>query len=191
MGAPNASNVIIPGKGAVFLADTGTTPPNYKTLSPLSPTTPWECLGHTSVENQIALSKDGGDATTFDSWWEAAIEVQRAATTWSVNVNALELSADTFDLAFNGTLENTSETGGYLVPSEIKAVTKAMFVLAVQGDKRMGLYFPNVSITLGDAPEFDAEKLFEIPLSASILSYNGNVMEWFHPSFDKAAGTGE
>lgn len=186
MGAPSAGNVIIPGRGAIFTAEPGTTPPDYHVITPYAPGTGWSSLGHTSVENNVSLSKDGGEATFYDSWWEAAIAVTKSPTNWSVTVGALELSKDNFDLAFSGELETKSITGGYLVPSDIKAVSKAMFVLAVQGEKRMGLYLPSVSISLGDAPAFDREALFELPLAASILSYEGNSMEWFHPSLDKA-----
>lgn len=186
MGAPSASNIIIPGKGAIFKGAVGADVPNYKTLSPLGTQTGgWSCLGHTSKENMVSLSKDGGDVTSFDSWWEAAIDVQRAPLTWGVTVNTLEVTKDNFDLAFNGKLETESETGGYLVPADIQATEIALFILAMQGTKRMGLYIPRVSISLGDAPSFDAEALFELPLSASILSYEGNVIEWFHPSLDK------
>lgn len=186
MAPPNAGNVIIPGRGAIFTAAPGATPPDYHTLTPLNPPVAWSSLGHTSVENNVALSKDGGEATFYDSWWEAAIAVTKSPTNWSVTVGALELSKNTFDLAFSGELEEATATGGYLVPSDITSVNKALFILALQGEKRMGLYLPSVSVSLGDAPSFDREALFEIPLSASILSYNGNSMEWFHPSLDKA-----
>jgi hypothetical protein len=183
----NSSNVIIPGKGAAFIAEPGATPVNYKTVTPSTLPVGWKSLGHTSVENQVALSKEGGEATIYDSWWEAAIDVTRSPNQWGVTVNALELSKDNFDIAFNGELETTTETGGYLVPADVVAVEKALFILAVQGTKRMGVYFPKVSMTLGDAPEFDRESLFELPLSASIMTYEGAVMEWFHPALDKVA----
>lgn len=184
----NASNVIIPGRGAVFLADPGTDAPNYKTISPDNLPAGWASLGHTSKDNAVSLSTDGGDATTYDSWWTAAIAVTYDAKTWSVTANALEISQATLDLAFGGELETDSETGGYVVPSEVVAVDKALFVLAMQGTKRMGLYLPKTSVTLGDAPTFSPDALFEIPLSAQVLADDvKGLMEWFHPALDKAA----
>ncbi len=190
MAAPSADNVIIPGKGAIFVAEVGATPPDYKTVSPTAPGTGWTCLGHTSVENNVSLSKDGGDATSYDSWWDNGIEVTYASTTWSLTVGALEVTKENFDLAFNGEAETVTDHGGYLVPSSIVANKKALFIVAIQGDKRLGLYIPNASVSLGDAPAFDREALFEVPLSANILAYEGNVMEWFHKNLDKAAGSG-
>jgi hypothetical protein len=184
----DATNVIIPGKGAIFIGEPGITPPNYKTMSPSAPGTGWAWLGNTSVENNVSLSKDGGDPTTYDGWWDAGIEVTYAATTWTITVNALEMTKTNFDLAFGGKAEIASTTGGYLVPSDVQSVKKSLFVLAVQGTKRLGLYLPNVSVTLGDAPAFDRESLFELPLSGNVLaSPDGNVMEWFAKALDKAA----
>jgi hypothetical protein len=182
----DSKNVIIPGRGAVLLAEPGATPPDYHTVDPRNPPTGWKSLGHTSVENNVSLSKDGGETTTYDSWWEPAIDSIQSPTKWSGTANALEISSATLDLAFSGELETTSTTGGYLVPADISAVEKALLILAVQGNKRMAIYLGRAAITLGDAPSFDREALFEVPLSFSILSYEGHTMEWFHPALDKA-----
>lgn len=190
MAAPSADNVIIPGKGAIFVAEVGATPPDYKTVTPTAPGQGWVCLGHTSVENNVSLSKDGGDPTSYDSWWDSGIDVTYASTSWTMTVGALEITKANFDLAFNGEAEEATTNGGYLVPSSIVASKKAIFVVAIQGDKRLGLYIPNASISLGDAPTFDREALFEVPLSASLLAYEGNVMEWFHKNLDKAVQAG-
>lgn len=181
MAGMNAAAVIIPGRGAVFSADSGTTPPAYLTMTPAAPGTGWTCLGHTSKDNSVALNKDGGDATSYDSWWQAALAVTYDPNKWSVNVNPLQMEVGVLDLAFNGSLD---EDNGYIVPSSIVAVEKALFVLAMQGTNRMGLYLPKVSITLGDAPSFDPTKLFEIPLTGQILDSDGALMKWYHPALE-------
>lgn len=181
MAGMNAANVIIPGRGAIFTADPLTAAPAYKTMSPESPGTGWVSLGHTSKENAVALGKEGGEATTYDSWWAAALAVTYSSNTWSVTINALQIDAGVLDLAFNGEVD---EDGGYIVPAEVEAVDKALFILAVQGSKRMGLYLPKVSITLGDAPSFDPTKLFEVPLAASVLANENTLMKWYHPALE-------
>jgi hypothetical protein len=184
----SADNIIIPGKGAVFIGAVGATPPDYKTITPSAPGAAWTWLGNTSVDNNVALSKDGGDSTQYDGWWDNGLDVTYAATNWSLTINALEISKANMDLAFSGKSEVATTSGGYLVPSDVASVKKAVFIVAVQGTKRLGLHLPNVSITLGDAPAFDREALFEIPLSGNILAdANGNLMEWFHKALDKSA----
>ncbi len=181
MAGMNAANVIIPGRGAIFTAAPSTLPPAYKTMTPEAPGTGWVSLGHTSKENAVALSKEGGEITSFDSWWTAALAVIYSSNTWSVTVNALQIDVGVLDLAFNGELD---EDEGYIVPAAVTAVDKALFILAVQGSKRMGLYLPKVSITLGDAPSFDPTRLFEVPLSAAVLADENTLMKWYHPGLE-------
>jgi hypothetical protein len=180
--AMNAANVIIPGRGAIFTAEALTAFPDYTTMTPETPGAGWVSMGHTSMENAVSLSKEGGEVTTFDSWWTAALAVIYGSNSWTVTVNALQMDAGTLDLAFSGELDATN--GGYVVPANIVAVEKALFILAMQGTKRMGLYLPKVSITLGDAPTFDPSRLFEIPLSAAVLADDNTLMQWFHPALD-------
>lgn len=184
MAGMTAANVIIPGRGAIFTADVGTAAPNYKTITPDTGGA-WDCLGHTSKENAVSIGKEGGDVTSYDSWWADALAVTYGSNSWTLTVNALELAPHVLDLAFGGELEETTTTGGYVVPASVVAVEKALFLLALQGTKRMGLYLPKVSITLGDAPTFDPTRFLEIPLSAAVLSDSDALMEWFHPSLDK------
>lgn len=181
MSGMNADAVMIPGRGAIFTAAVSTAPPAYKTMSPETPGTGWTSLGHTSKENAVGLSKSGGEATSFESWWAAALAVIYSSTTWAVTVNALQIDAGVLDLAFNGSLDDDD---GYIVPASVVAVDKALFVLAVQGTKRMGLYLPKVSITLGDAPTFDPTRLFEVPLSAAVLADDNTLMKWYHPALE-------
>ena len=61
----NANATTIPGKGTVLVAPPDTAAPtDYETLDPTG-TLPggWEALGHTSRDNNVSLSKSGGDAT--------------------------------------------------------------------------------------------------------------------------------
>lgn len=187
MAGMNAANVIIPGRGAIFLAAPSTAPLAYKTATPDVPgTAGWACLGHTSKDNSVALSKDGGEAQSYDSWWAAALAVVYDPTTWNVTVNALQIETGVLDLAFNGTIDTD---GGYIVPAQVEAVDRAVFILAMQGTKRMGLYLPRVSITLGDAPSFDPSKMFEIPLTGAILADGDKVMKWYHPGLELQAAS--
>ena len=70
--------------------------------------------------------------------------------TLSAQCFSLQIDRTTLDLAFNGVVD--PEDYGYIVPSAITAVERALFILAVDGTERLGLYNPRASITLGDAP---------------------------------------
>ena len=77
----NASSLVIPGKGTVLVAAPDTAPPNYLTIDPTGTVGGgWEALGHTSRDNNVSLSKSGGDASTVGSWWDEAVRSTYSAT---------------------------------------------------------------------------------------------------------------
>lgn len=183
--ALNNAATILPGRGTVFVGEPGVAPPDYKAIDPLDESTypDLECIGHTSRDNTVALSKDGGDATQIGSWWDEALRTSYESTTWGLTVNSLQVDALTLGLAFGG---GTAQDGYFAVSAATQAVNKALFVLCVDTSARMGLWFPNTPITIGDAPEIAVDKLFEVQLSASVLTDNatGERFRIYHPALD-------
>ena len=182
--------VFLPGRGTVFTADPGTTPFDYKTVDPRDPSTfeGWDCWGHTSRDNTVALSKDGGDSTQLGSWWDAAILDSRAPTSWSWTANSLQVDRTTMSMAFPG---GEVRNGAYWVPSADRTIEKAAFILMEDGSgNRMGIYLPHTPLALGDAPEIDIENFFEVQIAGSILSddTSGDRIGFFHPKFDTTGG---
>lgn len=183
----NSNATIIPGKGTVLVADPDTTPPtDYLTLdptaTPLVGATGWNALGHTSRENTVGMTKEGGEASQSGSWWEEALDSSYAATNWGITVNSLQVDALTLGLAFGGGTLDTVK-GSYLV-KDIKPQKKALFVLMVGGNTRMAFYIPNTTVSIGDAPEIAIDTFFEVSLSAAILNspITGGRWEIFHPA---------
>lgn len=186
----NPAATIIPGKGTVLVADPDTAAPeNYETLDPrtLAGGSGWQALGHTSRENSVAMNKEGGEATQSGSWWEEALDSSYAATTWGLTVNSLQVDALTLGLAFGGGTLDTS-AGSYLV-KDIVPQAKALYILMIGGNRRMGIYVPNTTISIGDAPEIPTDTFFEISLSASILNSptSGARFQFFHPALKASA----
>ena len=185
----NNSAVFLPGRGIPFVAAPDTAPPDYKTMTPSNPGDGWTALGHTSRDNNASYTKNGGEAETKGTWWTPAFRTTYTDVNWLLTVNSLQIDRTTLDLAFNGTVD--PDDYGYIVPSAITAVERALFILAVDGTERLGLYNPRASITLGDAPSFDPSSFFEVPLSASVLDSEelGGIMKWYHPALEPAAIT--
>jgi hypothetical protein len=170
--ALNANALILPGRGTVFVGNVDATPPAASSLAAITPAAPptgYECIGHTSRDNAVAYSKDGGDATQLGSWWDDAIVTTYDPVTWSLTVNSLQVAdSTTLELAFGGgTLDDTA---GFFEFGNTVAVDKSVFVLMVDGAKRLGIYHPNTSVSLGDAPEVATDAFFEIQLAAQLLN---------------------
>lgn len=182
----NSNATILPGRGTVFFGDPDATPLDYKTVDPSDPLTfeNYELLGHTSRENTVALSKDGGDATQHGSWWTAGMRESREPTQWSWTVNSLQVDRTTLNLAWPG---GTVRDGAFWVPSSDRSIEKSAFILIEDASARMGLYFPRTPMQIGDAPELAVDALFEIQLQGSILSSNdtGDRIGIFHPQLEE------
>lgn len=178
--AMDSATTLIPGRGTVFVAPTGTTVPTLNTVDPntINTFTGWDCIGHTSRENTVSLSKDGGDVNTLGSWWDDALRTTKDPTTWSLTFNSLQMDKLTLGLAFGG---GTSAAGKFTVPSVSATVSRALYVLMVDGSGRMAIHCPKADITLGDAPEVSVDGFFEVQLRATVLADGNRLMEWFHP----------
>ena len=172
----NSSSLIIPAHGTVFTAPSGTKPPadpltKFK-LQDDGPT-PWKNLGHTSKENAIAFTKEGGDKTTLDTFLASSVRVAKDGVSWGLTINALQMDKATLDLAFGG--EFDPATGGYTIAEE-STRNVALFLLFQDATASLAFWLPNVDLSAGDAPSVDPSNFFEIPLSASILSAASSVI---------------
>lgn len=184
--AADAGTLFIPGHGTVFRAPANTPMPEAgPTAFSLGSTVPtgWTSLGHTSKENMISFSTDGGDARVLDTWLQDAVRTIYASVNWTLGINALQLDKPTLDLAFNGAVD--SDDGGYIIPASNGGLENALFVLAQDTTASLGFYIPNTSTKLGDSPVFDTENFTELPLSSSIQAAAANVIP---PLADGRAG---
>ena len=167
--ALNAATVILPGRGTVFTAPANTVPFDKDTVNAATTSTytGWNCLGHTSRDNTVGLSKEGGEATSRGSWYDPNLRATRDPNSWGFTVNSLQLDALTLGLAFPG---GEIRGGAFWVPSATGSAERAIYILMIDGPATGGLYFPRVDISIGDAPEISVDSFFEIQLSGSMLS---------------------
>lgn len=172
----DASTLVIPGHGTVFTADKDTAPPaNPLTAFSLTGTAPanWTSLGHTSKANTIAFTKEGGEQESLDTFLADAVRTTTAATSWGVNIPALQIDKENLDLAFNGGFDAT--TGGYTVATP-SPVARALFLFFQDTTGALGFWIPNTVVTLGDPPSVDPTQFFELPLAAKIQSADAEVI---------------
>lgn len=172
----DATTLVIPGHGTVFHAPVNTKPP----ASPLASfnlqsdgPTPWKNLGHTSKQNTIAFTKEGGDKETLDSFLADGVRTSIASTSWGVNVAALQFDETSLDLAFNGDFDPS--TGGYTVTSPAP-LSVALFLYFQDTTGAVGFWLPNTEVSLGDAPSVDTAQFLELPLSVSILAASNAII---------------
>lgn len=176
----------IPGFGTVFLAPPNTAlPPEGVTAFTRETESvgDWENFGHTSRDNTISLSVEGGDATTKGSWLRSALITQYADVTWSAAGSSIQTDKKTVQRIFNGW--DTANGKGTVIGQGKKARELAMLILADDDTGKLAFYEPKVAFTFGDAPSFDVENFFELPFAATFLAPAAGVLP---PGPDGRAG---
>lgn len=176
----NATTLIIPARGTVFIAAPNTKPgadPLGTAATSFDITkdgpTGWTNLGHTSKENTIGFTKEGGERESLGTFLAESVRTTQSDVSWGITVNALQIDKPTLDLAFDGAID--PDTGGYVVAGG-SSKNVAAFLLLQDTTAKLGFWLPNIDMSLGDAPSVDTANFFELPLSASILSVPNEII---------------
>ena len=171
--------VLKPGTGYIYLAPPDTAKPDV--TDPLAPGGSWSNLGHTSLENGVEFGRDGDDPETLGSWQNPALRTTDPVITYSLTMNALQASADTYQLYFGAGPEAIQPDGSFRIPARPVAQVKALLVVAVDGTSYVPLWHPRVSLLGSDAITFDPAALVEFPVTATFLGsslIDGALGEW-------------
>jgi hypothetical protein len=181
--------VLIPGTGYGFINPTvGATPPATTTsaiaaldLTAATLATGWTNIGHTAREDNVSLSREGGDVTVQGSWQSSALRSVTAPIIYTIALNALQIDNEVFKMYFGGGV--ATGTDRFDLPDSPTPVDRALFVVMVDGTTRLPLYVPKASIIGSDAVEVDAEDFLQFSLSATVLKNTGSPLaSFFHPN---------
>lgn len=168
------SAVIIPGTGYVYLAPSGTAKPSSLTVPP----TPWDNIGHTSRDNGLTITRDGGDSNILGTWQNPVLRDRRDPITFAITMGLLQVSNAVLELYFGG--GDKSVVGTFGVPLVSTPVERAMFVRIIDGAYEAPLYIPKVAIASDDDVSVDVEAFLEFPVRATVLGVTGsNLLEFY------------
>ena len=167
------SAVYIPGRGEIFLAPSGTAVPADLD----TPAAPWVNLGHTSRDDGLTITRDGGDVETLGTWQNPSLRERKDPTTYAVTMVAHQVDNDVLGLYFGG--GDATGTDVFGVTSSVGTTERAMYVRIVDGVNEFGIYMPKVSISSEDDMEVDPEGFLSFPLRATVLQQSGeNLIEF-------------
>lgn len=169
--------VFIPGTGFIYLAPAETVEP----VSLTAPAAPWENLGHTSREDGLTITRDGGDSEVLGTWQNDSLRERVDPTTLAVTMFAHQVDQTVLGLYFPG--GDAATPGRYGVTSASGSAERALYIRIVDGANEVGLYAPKVSIRSDDDVEVDVEGFLAFPLRATILQVTGsNLMDFIGDS---------
>lgn len=167
------SAVLIPGTGRIYLAAAESARPASLT----APSAPWEEMGHTSLEDGITITRDGGDSEVVGTWQNPSLRERRDATTFALTMVAHQVDNTVLGLYF-GTVD-ASVANELSVTSTTGTTDKAMYIRIIDGANEVGLYLPKVSISSEDDVEVDPEGFLSFPLRATVLQVSGSALMYW------------
>lgn len=173
--------VLLPGTGYFYTAATGTAVPLNKT----APGAPWENLGHTSREDGMTITREGGDTEPLGTWQNSALRTRRDPTTYALTFNLHQIDNTVLELYFGGADIDTA--GVFGVPANFSSTPRALYVRLVDGTTEVGLYVPSVEIAAEDDIEVDVEGFLQLPVRANVLGITGsNLLEFYRAGLGAA-----
>lgn len=167
------SAVLIPGTGELWVAPAETPKP----VTPTAPEAPWENLGHTSREDGLTITRDGGDSEIIGTWQNPSLRERREPTNFAITCFAHQVDNTVLEMYFGpGDVDTAGEFG---VTSAVATIEKALYVRIIDGTNEAGLYVPKVSISSDDDVEVDVEGFLAFPCRMTVLQVTGsNLMTW-------------
>ena len=167
-----------PGTVSVTPTFTGGTTPSA-TFLPTTALNGWVPAGHTSRDDMPEFGFDGGDTEVKGTWQNAQLRevtTEQAADYLTMFLHQFDTSS--FELYY-GTNDSATPgvfgvSGGNAVPLE-----KAVLVIIVDGNTRVGFYAPKASIRRDDSIGMPVDDFATLPIRATFLKLGANnLFEW-------------
>jgi len=170
--ALNDSAVFIPGTGRIYVAPSATAVP----ANLVTPASPWAELGHTSRDNGLTITRDGGDSTVLGTWQNPSLRERRDPTTFAITMELQQIDNVALEMYFG---EGDLADGSFGVATVGDTTERALYVRIIDGAKEVGLYVPKVSIAADDDVSIDVEGFLSLPIRATVLGVTGEpLMTW-------------
>ncbi|MET9861961.1 hypothetical protein ABZY93_22090 [Streptomyces smyrnaeus] len=168
--AVNDAATLVIGSGNYLTAPTGTALPD-DLLSPLSP---WDTVGHTSLEDIFGITSEGGEATVLGTLQNKSLRTKYSARTETMTFTLQQFDTPALRLYF-GANAPTLADGTLGVPVDPVPTICAFLVIFVDGDNYFGFYAPKAEIYRADDMELsDTESLAGLPIGVKPMVYAQN-----------------
>lgn len=187
--------LVVPGHGNV-LVSTGTVaePFDIESFDIMDASTygeDWMSIGYTSKADTVEFNKDGGDASSVDTWEQDGMDTTYEAILWSFVVRALSMQRSMYELAFGGGAYD-SALKGYAM-GDVEPIEKSVMIVFAHNGKRGGIYIRRAKLGVGDAPSVDVENFFQIEIKGDVLASDSTKYKkifWFDARPYKALTAG-
>lgn len=168
--AINDLATLVVGSGNYLTAPVGTAMP-ADLLTPLSP---WQNVGHTSLEDIFGITSEGGEATTIGSLQNKSLRTKYSARTETMTFTLQQFDTAGLKLYF-GSNAPILPDGSVGVPTNPEPTQSAFLAVFVDGDNHFAFYAPRAEIYRADDMAIsDTESLAGLPIGVKPMVHNTN-----------------
>ncbi|MGP3686243.1 phage tail tube protein [Streptomyces sp. IBSNAI002] len=168
--AINDLATLVVGSGNYLTAPVGTTMP-ADLLTPLSP---WQNVGHTSLEDIFGIASEGGEATTIGSLQNKSLRTKYSARTETMTFTLQQFDTAGLKLYF-GSNAPILPDGSVGVPTNPEPTQSAFLAVFVDGDNHFAFYAPRAEIYRSDDMAIsDTESLAGLPIGVKPMVHGNN-----------------
>ncbi|AEK07297.1 major tail protein [Mycobacterium phage Myxus] len=182
--AENDDAVLTAAVGYVYTAPPGTPAPSASALATLDPTKPstwgagltvWDSVGHTSRGTLPEFGFEGGDSEVKGSWQKKKLrEITSEDPVDYLTVVLHQFDEDALSLYYG---ENESdEAGVFGVSGNAGTNEKAVLVIIVDGDFRLGHHAHKSGVKRDDAIELPIDDLAALPVRFTYLNHEDELL---------------
>lgn len=184
--ALNDNATLVIGSGNYLTAPVGTDLPEDL----LTPTSPWSAVGHTSLEDILSISSEGGEATVIGT-----LQNKSLRTKYSARTETIALTLQQFDIAglklYYGSNAPVLANGTVGVPTEPTPTTAAFLAVFVDGENYFAIYAPKAEIYRADDISFgDTESLAGLPIGVKPMAFGSNTYTYAITPLGASVATG-
>lgn len=169
----NDAALLKPSGVHVYTAEVGTERPTvFADL--LKPPVTWTEVGHTTVDNLVDFSFEGGERATLATAQKAAARESVADIIESFGVNLLEWTKDSAGLYYGKNVRLLAD-GAVEIPSKPQPKEVALLVVLTDADAVAGFYAAKASAFRNSAVAVpDMNSLAQLPIKFTAMQHEGN-----------------
>ncbi|BBY34917.1 hypothetical protein BST33_00100 [Mycolicibacter minnesotensis] len=174
--------------GYIFTAPPGTPAPtlaelnalDLETFSDLNPA--WDQVGHTSQDNLPTFAFGGGEAQTKTTWQQKRLRKVAPGDPVAASVALIleDFNLRTLELYYGKNSANpATEPGVFGVGGNFDPVKRAVLLIIVEGDIRVGFYAAKATVERDNAINLPVNVVSGFPIRATFLDYPGKrLYDW-------------
>lgn len=130
-----------------------------------APGVAWTNIGHTSLEDILTISSEGGEATVLGTLQAKSLRTKYSTRSESMTFTLQQFDAPALKLYY-GSNAPTLADGSIGVPTDPTPTIAAFLAVFIDGDNEFAFYAPKAEIFRADDVELsDTESLAGLPLS--------------------------